>query len=179
MVGELMTLPVRASVRVTRFAVQTGLTFSLRALAVASDAVRSITGRGNNGVSSWPVPEPPARDGESPPPATVDVATSPPAWTEDPPSPLVEEPTHVSEEAVVVEEFAEPGAEEGAGAEVRVDEPWDGYAHMTARDITARLGDASSAELAAVQLYESIHKQRETVISAVERELRTKTAPGG
>ena len=85
----------------------------------------------------------------------------------------------MSEEPVVVEELAEPGAEDGAGAQVRVDEPWDGYAHMTARDITARLGDASQAELAAVQLYESTHKQRESVISAVQRELRTKTAPGG
>jgi hypothetical protein len=62
---------------------------------------------------------------------------------------------------------------------VTVEEPWDGYAHMNARDITARLGEASQAELAAVLLYESNHKQRETVLSAVERELRTKTAPGG
>jgi hypothetical protein len=77
-----------------------------------------------------------------------------------------------------VQEFAEPGAEDGAGAEVRVDEPWDGYAHMTARDITARLGDATGAELAAVQLYESTHKQRETVISAAGRELRSKSADG-
>ena len=156
MVGELMTLPVRASIRVTRFAVRTGLTFSVRALTAATDA-------------------PPDR-------LRADVATDAPpdqlAGREDPPSPLVEEPAHVSEEPVVVEEFAEPGAEDGAGASVRVDEPWDGYARMTARDITARLGDASLAELAAVQLYESTHKQRETVLSAAQRELRTKSAPG-
>src|SRR5688500_42047 len=34
------------------------------------------------------------------------------------------EPAHVSEEPTVVAETAEPGAEGGAGAEVRVDEPW-------------------------------------------------------
>jgi hypothetical protein len=190
MVGELMTLPVRASVRVTRFAVRTGLTFSVRALSAATDAVSSLTGRGTDGASAWPAPEPPARNAENgtEPQAQADIAThvapdqlarredppSPPS----PPSPLVEEPAHVSEEPVVVEEFAEPGAEEGAGASVTVDEPWDGYARMTARDITARLGDASLAELAAVQLYESTHKQRETVLAAAQRELRTKSAPG-
>jgi hypothetical protein len=203
MVGELMTLPVRTGVRVTRFAVRTGLTLSFRALALASDAVSSVTGRGSAGASSWPAPKPPERhaddatspperhadDATSPPerhaddapasPETADLATVPPAWTDEPLSPLVEEPAHVSEEPVVVEEFAEPGAEDGAGAQVTIDEPWDGYAQMTARDITARLGDASQAELAAVQLYESTHKQRETVVSAVERELRAKTAPGG
>ena len=193
MVGELMTLPVRASIRVTRFAVRTGLTFSVRALTAATDAVTALTGRGTDGASAWPAPEPPARDAENEPsardaengtqpPARADVATDAPpdqlAGREDPPSPLVEEPAHVSEEPVVVEEFAEPGAEDGAGASVRVDEPWDGYARMTARDITARLGDASLAELAAVQLYESTHKQRETVLSAAQRELRTKSAPG-
>jgi hypothetical protein len=206
MVGELMTLPVRASIRVTRFAVRTGLTFSVRALTAATDAVTALTGRGTDGASAWPAPEPPARDAENEPsardaengtqpPARADVATDAPpdqlradgatdappdqlAGREDPPPPLVEEPAHVSEEPVVVEEFAEPGAEEGAGASVTVEEPWDGYARMTARDITARLGEASLAELAAVQLYESTHKQRETVLSAAQRELRTKSAPG-
>ncbi|MFL5830895.1 MAG: hypothetical protein ACJ76X_13355 [Solirubrobacteraceae bacterium] len=193
-----MTLPVRASVRVTRFAVRTGLTFSVRALTAATDAVSSLTGRGTDGASAWPAPEPPARNAENgtePPAGDADNGTEPPAQADiathaapdqlarredppSPPSPLVEEPAHVSEEPVVVEEFAEPGAEEGAGASVTVDEPWDGYARMTARDITARLGDASLAELAAVQLYESTHKQRETVLAAAQRELRTKSAPG-
>jgi hypothetical protein len=228
MVGDLLTLPVRVSIRVTRFTVRTGLTFSVRALSAATDVVTSLTGRGANGTSDWPAPEsptrdaddeaapprraadeepaPPARDledeAEAPardlgdeaeppagfadddaePPARTDAAihpaAEPPAWSDEAPSPLVEEPAHVSEDPVLVEEFAEPGAEDGAGAEVRVDEPWDGYTHMTARDITARLGDANEAELAAVQLYESTHKQRDMVLSAVKRELRIKSAPG-
>jgi hypothetical protein len=205
MLGELMTLPVR----VTGFAVRTGLTLSFRAMAVASDVVKSVTDRGSNGASAWPAPEPPAPEPPAPeppapeqhtpeqsapeppapessapePPAPAPPASAPPApapRTPEPPSPppVADEPVHVSEEPELVEEFAEPGAEDGAGAEVRVDEPWDGYAELTARDITARLSDASEAELAAVQLYESTHKQRETVLSAVVRELRIKTAPG-
>jgi hypothetical protein len=83
------------------------------------------------------------------------------------------EPDHVSEEPVLVDEFAEPGAEEGAGPEVHVDEPWDGYERMNATDIIARLAQCDAAELAAVSLYESGHKGRHTVLAAVERELRS------
>jgi hypothetical protein len=46
---------------------------------------------------------------------------------------------------------------------------------MAARDIVARLSAASTAELAAVQLYESSHRKRQTVLAAVKREL---TQPG-
>jgi hypothetical protein len=83
------------------------------------------------------------------------------------------EPDHVSEEPVLVDEFAEPGAEEGAGPEVHIDEPWDGYERMNATDIIARLAHCDAAELAAVSLYESGHKGRHTVLAAVERELRS------
>jgi hypothetical protein len=83
------------------------------------------------------------------------------------------EPTHVSEQATIVRESAEPGAQDGAGATIRIDEPWQGYEQMTARDIAARLTGASPAELAAIQLYESANRNRQTVLQAVERELRT------
>jgi hypothetical protein len=120
------------------------------------------------------VPEParasePARAGQPAPSADVPAPEV---------APLRAEPIHVSEEPTVVEEFAEPGAEEGAGAQVTVDEPWEGYARMSARDIVARLADAAPEELAAVQLYESAHKQRETVITAAARELRAKSGRG-
>jgi hypothetical protein len=83
------------------------------------------------------------------------------------------EPTHVSEEATLVREEAEPGAEDGAGASITVAEPWNGYAKMAAREVVARLSTASSAELAAIQLYESGNRSRRMVLQAVERELRT------
>jgi hypothetical protein len=93
-------------------------------------------------------------------------------------TPLQAEPAHVSEEPTLVEEFAEPGAEDGAGAQVNISEPWDGYAHMNAKDVLARVPDANAVELAAVQLYEAAHRNRETVITAVERELRAKSGRG-
>ncbi len=68
--------------------------------------------------------------------------------------------------------MAEPGAEDGAGASVTVLEPWSGYAHMNAREVIARAGQASPAELAAVRLYESRHRSRQTVLAAVDRQLK-------
>ena len=120
-----------------------------------------------------PPPAPPAAPAPTPPPAPP-----PTAPAAEPAPPFRAEPTHVSQEATIVEEFAEPGAEDGAGAEVTVDEPWDGYARMSARDVIARVTDATPAELAAVQLYEGTHKQRETVTEAAARELRAKSGRG-
>ena len=77
-----------------------------------------------------------------------------------------------------MEAFAEPGAEEGAGAAVHVDEPWKGYGHMAASDVIVRLADASREELAAVVLYEGLHRRRRTVLAAAERQLRRATTPG-
>ena len=87
-------------------------------------------------------------------------------------APVETEPAHVSEEPELVEEFAEPGAEDGAGAEVTVSEPWTGYRRLTAQDVVDRLSDATPAELAAVLLYERAHRGRQTVVSAVERQLQ-------
>jgi hypothetical protein len=85
------------------------------------------------------------------------------------------EPAHVSEEPELVSAFAEPGAEEGAGATITVAEPWDGYERMSARDVIARARGANRAQLAAVRLYESRHRSRQTVLAAVDRQLRLGT----
>jgi hypothetical protein len=87
--------------------------------------------------------------------------------------PPAEAPAHVSEEPVLVEEFAEAGVENGAGPELHIHEPWTGYQKMSARDITARLAGASAAELAAVKLYESSNRGRQTILAAVARHLRS------
>lgn len=197
MVGELMTLPVRAGVRVTRFAFNTTLTISARALTLAGDVLQSFTGQHEDaprpvqhrengaapdaGPSRAPNGTPPKRAPSSrassrPKPATetrprpVDVSPEPPGAEPEP------EPAHVSEEPELVAELAEPGAEEGAGASITVDEPWEGFAHLSAKDVVDRLAGADSAELAAIQLFESTHKKRETVLAAVERELRRENA---
>jgi hypothetical protein len=78
----------------------------------------------------------------------------------------------IDDEPELVEESAEPGAEDGAGAAVEVDEPWPGYADMNANAVIARLREASAAELALVQLHEPAHKRRRTVLEAAERRLR-------
>src|SRR5579875_875175 len=98
--------------------------------------------------------------------------------THAPPPPPAGEPAHVSEEPTLVEEFAEPGAEEGVGAQIRVDPPWEGYERMTASQITARLSAAGPEELAAVQLYELAHRRRQTIVNAVERQLRKANGRG-
>ena len=96
---------------------------------------------------------------------------SPEADTVGPPA-----PAHVSEEPQLVEEFADPGAEDGAGAAVHVEEPWDGYAQLTADQVVARMADASREELAAVALYEGANRGRKSVLAAADRRLRQLTA---
>jgi hypothetical protein len=80
--------------------------------------------------------------------------------------PEAPEPVHVSEEPVLVAESVESGAEDGAGAELRIDEPWEGYSSMTASEIRTRLRGADAATVAAVKLYEAGHKGRSTVLQA-------------
>jgi hypothetical protein len=95
------------------------------------------------------------------------VADSPPAVPDE----LI--PDHVDEEVVLVAELAEEGAEEGPGPELHVDEPWDAYDEMTAPEIRDRLAVADPVLAAAVNLYETTHKSRRTVIEAAERALKT------
>ena len=87
-------------------------------------------------------------------------------------------PPHVSEEPELIEEIAEPGAEDGAGASIEIAEPWPGYRGLTAADVIARIDDATPAELAGIELYESAHRNRQTVLAAAQRSLKTKTGRG-
>jgi hypothetical protein len=96
---------------------------------------------------------------------TVVTTDAPPAVPDE----LV--PDHVDAETVLVAEVAEEGAEDGAGAELRVEPPWEGYDEMTAADIRDRLSAATVVEAAAVELYESTAKNRRTVIDAAARSL--------
>jgi hypothetical protein len=96
---------------------------------------------------------------------------------EEPPPP-VPEPVHVSEEPELVREEAEIGAEEGAGASITIDPPWEGYDRLGARDVIARLSGADAAVLAAVQLYESSHRSRQTVLVTVQRQLKAANGSG-
>ena len=130
-----------------------------------------------------PAPPPPAAEAtpaSEPRPAAPEPAPPPPAAQNAPAPPSESEPGHVSTEPELVEELADPGAEDGAGAEVRVvGEPWPGYRHLKARDVIARLPSATREELAAVALFETAGANRKSVVAAAERALKQATPPGG
>jgi hypothetical protein len=107
-------------------------------------------------------------DGEVIDDAHTPVPTPPPPTPPPPPEPA---PPHIFTEADVVAENADPGAEDGAGAEVHVAEPWDGYRQLHAADVADRIIGADPAALAAVELYELSSRRRQTVLDAVAREL--------
>jgi hypothetical protein len=89
----------------------------------------------------------------------------------DAPAPAPEEPAHVGEEPELVAEAAEEGAEDGAGAEVTVEEPWAGYDRMNAADIEDRLVAEGAETAAAVSLYEASRKGRASVLEAASRSM--------
>lgn len=83
----------------------------------------------------------------------------------------------VDEEVVLVSASADPGAEDGAGANVHVQKPWEGYGAMRAREIIDRVPALSDEVLSLVLLYENTGgRARRTVIEAAERELARRSA---
>jgi hypothetical protein len=127
----------------------------------------------------YPPPPAPSVHGNGGAPGPVDVRPHRPADARsapaDSPPPVPDEliPDHVDEQVVLVAEVAEEGAEDGAGPELRIDEPWEGYDKMTATQINSRLAAATAELAAAVQLYESSGKSRRTVIDAAARALKS------
>jgi hypothetical protein len=190
MLRDLIVLPLRlglsaagVAMRLGRYAVSAALTAPWRlteaVLAPERDGVAPDDEQAANAVRvDVPIARPsPARAAPSSP-ASAAPEREPAQEAE---APLMPEfaPAHVSEEPELVESFAEPGAEESVGAAVHVDEPWEGYARMSAKEVIARLTDAGREELAAVTLYESGHRARRTVLAAADRQLRRATAAGG
>jgi hypothetical protein len=133
MVGDLITLPLRA----TGLAARVWWRSAERTLNLASDVVGYVAGRAagspsddqpvdlradgpsTRSVSPASAPSPdhsPSRENvtERMPPAHQ----TGPRTAEAQPVPPAEQPAHVSEEPELVEEFAEPGAENGAGPEL-------------------------------------------------------------
>ena len=178
MAAQIITLPLRLSTRAAGLFVRGAEHVAGRAFALADGVVQAVGRFGYETPAQpvdveHPIADVGALDVQS---AAVDVEPSR-TTTVQLDAPVDTEPIHVSEEPELVEEFAEPGAEDGAGAEVRVSEPWTGYRRMTAQDVVDRLSGATPAELAAVQLYERQHRERATVLSAVKRQLQQ--ASGG
>jgi hypothetical protein len=179
MVGELITFPMRVGVRATQL--------WLRAAEETLGVVADTAGRLIDLAVPRPSATPAAPSATAPEARPVDTRPTPPrtptrtgpaaaaAAPERIPEPT---PAHVSAELELVGEVAEPGAEDGAGAELHIREPWVGYERMNASDVIDRLSGANTAELAAIELYENQNKSRATVLQAVERELRISTGNG-
>lgn len=171
--------PVRIGFEITRLGVRAGVEAVRLPLRLISNLVAH--GHHDSAVAAPPVrarPEPavrPSRPAEAPAepaPAAeqaVEIEVPPPAPAPERPLQPEEEPPHVDTEPELVAEFAEPGAEEGAHAEIRVNEPWEGYSRMKVAEILARIPTASAAELAVIQLYESTHRNRKSVLAAIQR----------
>jgi hypothetical protein len=133
----------------------------------AAQAAVGLVRAGAEGVLGHPDPvTPPSSEPEVPAQPSPRPRRRPPAPPPPPP-----EAEHVDEGVTPVAEFAEPGAEDGAGAEIHVDEPWEGYSRMRAPEIQRELADADPAVLGAVRLYESMHRGRRTVLETVDRSL--------
>ena len=79
---------------------------------------------------------------------------------------------HVDRDAVVVAESADPGAADGAGAQIRIGEPWQGYGSLTAKEVNDRLAAASPEALAVARLYESANRNRVTVLREIDRRMQ-------
>ncbi|HEX2160535.1 MAG TPA: hypothetical protein VHF88_01795 [Thermoleophilaceae bacterium] len=127
---------------------------------------RTTTATPEAKVASPPAPAPEA---VTPPPPVEPVAASGPAVPAVPPTAGAKQ---VDDDPVPVAEFAEPGAADGAGAEVSIDPPWDGYDGLTAAQIKQRLKDADSEVVATVALYEGLGRKRRSVLDAADRRLR-------
>jgi len=184
----LLTAPltlVRAPVRIGLKVAEMGLSTSAEAARIAMELLNPDRGMSRD-FSTYRAPERPdhvAANGAAAPvtDAPPSIPDAPPSIPDAPPSPpdappsIPDEliPDHVDEETVLVAESAEEGAEDGAGAELTIEAPWDGYDQMTAADIRDRLSAATAVEAAAVELYETTGKNRRTVIDAAARALRS------
>ena len=124
-----------------------------------------------------PPPAPAPGRAQSPEPAAAAPVPTPAAAAE-PVAPEPDEPNedHVSREAVVVAESADAGAEDGAGAQIRIGEPWEGYGKLTAKEVNGRLATASPESLAVARLYEAANRNRVTVLKEIDRRM---AAAGG
>lgn len=126
----------------------------------------SVEHRRSGSVST---PERPRKPKVAPPPPVPPAAADGPAIAVVPPPPGAKQ---VDDAPVPVAEFGGEGAETAAGAQIHIDEPWDGYDGLTAAQIQKRLTKANRAVVAAVSLYEGSKRGRRSVIGAADRRLR-------
>jgi hypothetical protein len=207
MTKNLVTLPLRVGFGVARSAVGLSWRLAESALSVVlpgsreepqhatTEQPRTPTGQTpseSTSPRSAPVRRTPAAPGQSdprvngqpevppvarkaPPPATP--VTSPDEQADTPLSPTQDAIKTVDDTDELVAEFAEPGAEDGAGAQLVVDEPWEGYGQLKAAAIVERIGTLDPAQLAMLELYERSHRNRQSVVTAAAKRLQALSPP--
>ncbi len=111
----------------------------------------------------------PARAARPAPPPPAASATAPaPADPEPAPVAVVPEPTRGQAARIRAEQRAAEQTEDSPGPEIRVGEPWPGYGSMNAPEIIDRAKASDEAVKAVVLLYERAHRNRKTVVQAVQ-----------
>ena len=172
MLRRLVTLPIRLTVDVLKLQIEgTKLALGLVRELLEGDREAAPAAPPTRAEPPPSRPAPPPRE-DGAPPAPEAVGPVPEPAEPEPLEPEPVEPVHVSEEPELVAESADPEAADGGTAEVHVAEPWDGYKHLKAEDVIARVGVASAEELAVIELYEMTHRGRKSVLAAVEKQLR-------
>lgn len=155
----------------------------LRLAALPLSALRRLTGGdergfddddpsgpGTNATATAQAPAAaPARNGAAPtPPARAPKPKPRANRGTTPPRKRAAEPTR-GEIADRREALREAEATtDSPGAEIHVQEPWKGYADMSAAQVIDRLADAPPAVAAMVRLYEGQNAKREAVLHATE-----------
>jgi len=194
MSGSLVTQPLRLGARGAALVIRETLSVSQRVLRLlglagapaerASNPPQRVAGpaerAGRPAEPAGGPAGPGTRNDAGTATASAVPGDPPPAPVAIPPvaiPPVATEPAHVSESLELVAEVAEPGAEDGAGAQVRIAEPWDGYRGMAAADIIGHLASASREELATVELYELAGRRRKSVVAAAQRALKQASPP--
>jgi hypothetical protein len=169
----LIGMPVRIAREVGETAVKLGLEVAKAAAGVVlpgrdgDDATVVVVDRGAGPAHADPIYD--DSDLDEPPVHVPEPDLGPAQQPAPDPVPV---PVHVSEEPVLVEESAEAGAEDGAGAQIEVAEPWEGYDRMRVPDIERELENADSTVAAAVKLYEASGRGRRGVLAAADRHMR-------
>jgi len=194
MSGSLVTQPLRLGARGAALVIRETLSVSQRVLRLlglagapaerASNPPQRVAGpaerAGRPAEPAGGPAGPGTRNDAGTATASAVPGDPPPAPVAIPPvaiPPVATEPAHVSESLELVAEVAEPGAEDGAGAQVRIAEPWEGYRRMAAADIIGHLASASREELATVELYELAGRRRKSVVAAAQRALKQASPP--
>lgn len=188
MVGELITLPLQVGVRASALLLDAAGKAAERALSIAGQVAGAVAPGATGTPEYEPAVRPEQEEWEAEPEARPEgtgassVETVPSSAAQAAPASAADEvlgvQNHVSEDPSLVQEVAERGVEDGAGAAVEVAEPWEGYEGMTAERVIERLDRATPAELAAVRLYEGRNRGRETVLAAAERRLNAVRGSG-